>query len=98
MDLRPVTFRYTKACANGERPEQPGLIAEEVAEVFPDLVVHNSNGEVETVQYHNLIPMLLNELQKQERKNQIQERTIAELMGRLSTLESDRAPENVQIK
>ncbi len=67
-------------------------------EVFPDLVVHDSEGEIETVQYHKLIPMLLNELQKQERQNQIQGRRIAELMGRLSMLESDGAPESVQIK
>ncbi len=98
MKLRPVTFRYTKAYANGDRPVQPGLIAEEVFEVFPDLVVHDSEGEIETVQYHKLIPMLLNELQKQERQNQIQGRRIAELMGRLSMLESDGAPESVQIK
>ena len=34
MRLRPVTFRYKKAYANGERPLQYGLIAEEVAEVY----------------------------------------------------------------
>ena len=34
MRLRPLTFRYKKAYANGERPLQYGLIAEEVAEVY----------------------------------------------------------------
>ena len=84
LQLRPVTFRYKETYADGEHPVQPGLIAEEVAEVYPDMVVHDSEGEIETVQYHKLIPMLLNELQKQERK-------INELMDRLSLLESERA-------
>ena len=35
--LRPVTFRYRQASAGGEKPVQFGLIAEEVAEVFPEL-------------------------------------------------------------
>ena len=108
MKLRPVTFRYTKSYANGDRPVQPGLIAEEVFEVFPDLVVHDRSGEIETVQYHKLIPMLLNELQKQERdqkkqnqiqerKNEIQERQIADLKQRLELLETVRAPKIAQM-
>ena len=64
MHLRPVTFRYSRNYSNGEQPVQPGLIAEEVAEVYPDLVVHNREGKIETVQYYKLIPMLLNKLQK----------------------------------
>ena len=98
MQLRPVTFRYTRAYANGECPVQPGLIAEEVFEVYPDLVVHDRGGEIETVQYQKLIPMLLNELQKQERKNQIQEKQITDLKRRLELLETDRAPKIAQMK
>jgi hypothetical protein len=44
-----------------------GLIAEEVAAVYPELVVRGANGQVESVRYHELIPMLLNELQAQSR-------------------------------
>ena len=62
--LRPVTFRYIQPYADGSRPRDYGLIAEEVDEVFPDLVVRNAAGEIETVQYHKLVPMLLNELQR----------------------------------
>ena len=92
-----LLFRYSALTFNGHRIhyDKPFCIEDEG---YPGLVVHDSDGEVETVQYHKLIPMLLNELQNQERRNQIQERQIAELMGRLSTLESDRAPESVQIK
>jgi len=38
-----------------------------VAEVYPNLVAYGSDGQVETVRYDQLVPMLLNELQKQHR-------------------------------
>jgi len=61
--LRPVTFRY-KHDPQGQR--QYGLIAEEVAKVYPELVVRGTKGEVESVQYYELIPLLLNEVQHQQ--------------------------------
>jgi hypothetical protein len=65
MRLRPVTFRYL---AHGENaPLQFGLIAEEVAEVYPELVARNKDGQVETVMYQFLAPMLLNEVQKEQK-------------------------------
>jgi hypothetical protein len=45
-----------------------GLIAEEVAAVYPELVMRTAAGEVQTVRYQELIPMLLNELQRQQRE------------------------------
>lgn len=65
LDLRPVSFRYK---AQPEGPVHFGLIAEEVAEVMPELVVHGKDGQIETVAYHELAPMLLNEVQKQRRQ------------------------------
>ena len=62
-ELRPVTFRYKQASPEGNKPLEYGLIAEEVAKVYPDLVLHNEQGQVQTVQYHKLTPMLLNEVQ-----------------------------------
>ena len=37
---------------------------EEVAQVYPELAVKGSDGQIETVQYQKLTPMLLNEVQK----------------------------------
>ena len=54
-----------------------GLLAEEVAAVYPELVTRTATGEVQTVKYQELIPMLLNELQRQELRDQRQE--LAEL-------------------
>jgi len=65
LQLRPVTFRY-KQDAQGER--QYGLIAEEVAKVYPELVTRGATGEIESVRYHEVIPMLLNELQQQQKQ------------------------------
>ena len=45
-------------------PIQYGLIAEEVAEVYPELVVNGKDGQPETVRYYKLDAMLLNEVQK----------------------------------
>jgi hypothetical protein len=65
--LRPVTYRYKQPYKDGSRPMDYGLIAEEVATVYPDLVVKNADGQIQTVQYQKLTPMLLNEVQKQHR-------------------------------
>jgi Chaperone of endosialidase len=66
LDLRPVTYHYREPAADGARPLEAGLIAEEVAKVYPDLVAYGRDGQLETVQYHKLTPMLLNEVQRQE--------------------------------
>ncbi len=76
LKLRPVTFRYK---AQPEGRTQFGLIGEEVEKVMPELVVCSSSGEVETVLYHEMPAMLLNELQKQQRE-------IQELKSELSAL------------
>jgi hypothetical protein len=76
MRLRPVTYRYKQPYADGSKPIDYGLIAEEVAEVYPDLVVKNADGQIQTVQYQKLTPMLLNEVQKEHKLLEQQEKTI----------------------
>lgn len=87
MRLRPVTFRYQKPFADGSKPIQYGLIAEEVADVYPDLVAHSADGQIETVKYQVLDSMLLNELQKEHKQVQEQAETIRVLEARLAVLE-----------
>jgi hypothetical protein len=48
---------------------QYGLIAEEVAKVYPELVIRNESGRIDGVRYDELAPMLLNEMQKQQNKS-----------------------------
>jgi len=61
FELRPVTFTYK---VDPTHAQQFGLIAEEVYEVMPALVVKDGNGQIETVKYHELASLLLNELIK----------------------------------
>jgi hypothetical protein len=78
LTLRPVKFRYKKANASGEKPIQYGLIAEEVAEVYPELVVRDATtGRIDGVRYDELAPMLLNEVQQQQSKMTAQAERIA---------------------
>lgn len=66
--LRPVTFRYIEGDPTGTAAPDYGLIAEEVAEVYPDLVLRDTDGTIQSVHYHKLVPMLLNEIQRLERE------------------------------
>jgi trimeric autotransporter adhesin len=76
LALKPVTFHYKSDNTN---TPQFGLIAEEVAEVNPDLVVRDENGDIYTVRYDAVNAMLLNEFLKAHRKAQQQEATITQL-------------------
>ena len=69
-------------------PLEYGLIAEEVAEIYPELVVRDTDGQPSGVRYHVLPAMLLNELQRQQRAIEAQTRLIDELTARLSRLEA----------
>lgn len=91
--LRPVVFRYKQGEPDGSKPLQYGLIAEEVAEVFPELVVHGEDGRVESVQYHLLPALLLNELQQEQRRTKSLENQILDLAARLALLEAAAAEE-----
>lgn len=79
MQLRPVTFRYKQPATDGSKPLEYGLIAEEVAKIYPDLVVYGKDGQIESVQYHQLPALLLNELQKQQKKIDLLEFRLAKI-------------------
>jgi hypothetical protein len=67
LALHPVVFRYRQDVdRDPDAPLQFGLIAEEVAQVFPELVVFDSDGRPETVKYHLLSSLLLGEVQRQQ--------------------------------
>ena len=65
---------------------QYGVIAEDVAEVAPDLVFHDKNGDVQTVRFEQISAMLLNEFLKEHRKNEEQEATIARQQKQIEAL------------
>jgi len=85
MRLRPVTFRYREDAVGADEAKttQYGLIAEEVAEVAPELVAPDLDGKPYSVKYHELPALLL-------AQNQAQQRTIDELRARIARLEAER--------
>ena len=62
--LRPVVFNYK---TDPTQHKEFGLIAEEVQSVYPEIVITDQDGLPQTVQYHYLPMMMLNEIQKDHR-------------------------------
>ena len=77
LTLKPVSFRYNKEYDATQRLSF-GLIAEEVAEVAPELVGRNKNGEPDSVRYELINAMLLNEFLNEHKKVQQLQATIAQ--------------------
>ena len=76
--LKPVTFRY-KHELDPEGIPQFGLVAEEVAEVNPDLVARDGEGKIYTVRDDAVNAMLLNEFLKEHRTVQELKKEVAAL-------------------
>ena len=95
LGLKPVTFRYKSDNTN---TPQFGLIAEQVAEVNPDLVVHDKNGGIYTVRYDAVNAMLLNEFLKEHRRNERQEKTISQLKANAAKEQNIAARQQEEIK
>jgi len=95
--LKPVSFRLKKEY-DGTRSLCFGLIAEEVEKVDPTLVYRNHKGQVESVRYEMVNAMLLNEFLKEHRKNEEQEKTIAELKSGITALAATVKEQAAQIQ
>jgi len=104
--LRPVSYYYRREFdSSPTRTLQYGLIAEELAQVYPELVTYDEQGRPNAIKYQYLTPMLLNEVQKQhavigkqqaviqaqEERAQAQEQQIQDLQKRLARMESQLA-------
>src|SRR6476661_3425973 len=81
--LKPVTFRYKKD-ADPSQALSFGLIAEDVAQVSPELITRDEEGKPQTVRYEAVNAMLLNEFLKEHNKNEVQAKTIAELKSTIA--------------
>jgi trimeric autotransporter adhesin len=95
LSLKPVTFHY-----NSDKTSTPqfGLIAEEVAEVSPDLVVRDKNGEIYTVRYDAVNAMLLNEFLKEHNRVQDLETTVAQQAKGMEVLTAQLREQATQIQ
>jgi hypothetical protein len=61
LQLNPTLFNYKQ---DESKKQTWGLIAEEVQQIFPELVVNDQDGLPLTVKYHEMPVLLLNELIK----------------------------------
>ena len=86
LGLKPVTFHYK---SDSKGTPQFGLIAEEVAEVNPDLIMRDDKGEIYTVRYEAVNAMLLNEFLKEHRKVEEQSRKLQEQETTIAQLKKD---------
>ena len=102
LALKPVMFHY-----KGVKTDAPqfGLIAEDVAEVNPDLVVRDKDGEPYSVRYDQVNAMLLNEFLKGHRTIEqlkcdvaLQEATISELRKDIGVLRTQLKEQAAQIQ
>jgi trimeric autotransporter adhesin len=80
FELEPVSFVYT---SDPTETVQYGLIAEQVQETCPDLVIKNKKGEPESVQYKFLPIWMLNEMKKMKEQIESLEYEIAVLKQRI---------------
>jgi Chaperone of endosialidase len=80
LALKPVTFRY-KPEIDAKCAAQFGLVAEDVAQVNPDLVARDREGKPFTVRYEAVNAMLLNEFLKEHKKTERLEATVANLIA-----------------
>jgi len=78
LSLKPVTFRYKKEI-DPAGTAQFGLVAEEVEQVNPDLVVRDKQGKPYTVRYDAVNAMLLNEFLKEHKAFVVEQRKVQEL-------------------
>ena len=57
-----------------------------MAQVDPGLAIRDKNGQIDSVRYNAINAMLLNEFLKEHRKNEEQEKTIAQLNSGMTAL------------
>ena len=83
FSLNPVKFRYKKEI-DSTGTAQFGLVAEDVEQVNPDLVVRDKEGKPYSVRYDQVNAMLLNEFLKEHRTVQTQQKEIDDLKQELN--------------
>ena len=95
--LKPVTFRYKKD-ADPSQALSFGLIAEDVAEVSPELITRDEEGKPQTVRYEAVNAMLLNEFLKEHRKMEQQAREAQENKAMIAELKSTIAQQKIEFQ
>lgn len=67
LALEPVTFNYNE---DEKNTTQYGLIAEDVAEIFPETILYDSEGNIMSVRYDKIDNLLIHAIQELHAQNQ----------------------------
>jgi hypothetical protein len=73
-NLKARTFEFIND--TDPKPKQFGMIAEEVFEVFPEMVIYDKDGKPWNLAYQFLAPMLVNEIQKLNKRIEVLEASL----------------------
>ena len=98
MNLRPITFFYKPEYATGQHTLQYGLIAEEVAKVYPELVAYDNDGKPYAVRYQYIATMLLNEVQKQYHRGEAEAEQIKAQQQEIDSLKQQLQVQNAALQ
>jgi (2Fe-2S) ferredoxin len=94
LALKPISFKYNYDVKGST---QYGLVAEEVAQVNPHLVVYR-DGEPYTVRYDQINAMLLNEFLKEHKKVEEQQASMSQLKSEMQTMVAQLKEQAAQIQ
>jgi hypothetical protein len=83
MDLNPVSFRYKHSYTGAKSSRQFGLLAEQVARVYPNLVVYGEDSEPSAIAYQEFPALLLAQAQRQESQIEDQQARNERLQGQV---------------
>jgi hypothetical protein len=88
LAMKPVVFRYNKQI-DPAGTLQFGLVAEDLAELNPDLVVRDKEGKPYTVRYDQVNAMLLNEFLKEHRAFVQEQRKVDKQQKEIDALKAE---------
>lgn len=66
LKLRPVSYHYRESVVHGPWPLQYGLIAEQVAKTYPNLVAYGPDGKPDAIAYQEFPALLIAAIQHQQ--------------------------------
>jgi hypothetical protein len=95
--LKPVSYRYKKEIDQSQSLDY-GLVAEEVAQVDPNLAIRDGNGQIESVRYLAVNAMLLNEFLKEHQTVQELKTTVAQQKKQIDALTAGLQKVSAQIQ
>ena len=83
IELEGVTYNKI-----GEEKQEIGLIAEQVASIYPEFVEYDENGQTIGIQYSRLTSVLIESMKELDAKVKAQELFIKDIVSRIEKLES----------